>query len=271
MQGVKNGTTIPPSRACGASSMKMVPHTLFEANRLLYRQIPKVKQTWCRPLHIGSTDTGSSMQPLKKAGLFSISLALLAFLSNSEVLCQERQRKLMLFRESSDTQSATQTRPTVTTDVATGVGTVLEGMTTRSGIFDNFYIDGVRRLQIEANPTRNPNDFDERVLSRAGQRVFTVQATDMINSTLNNSELRETYRQVVKTLQKARDTVKFSVRSDQDGYHFTQKPKGAKLVEFHLEPNDQTVVAPHLTLIDTGRLRYDPSRKAVLFEIRRDW
>jgi hypothetical protein len=211
------------------------------------------------------------MQPLRKAVLLFISLALLTFLGGSEGLCQVRQRKLLLFRDSPDSQSSNQARPGVTTDVATGVGTVLDGMSTRSGIFDNFYIDGVRRLQLEANPTRNANDVDERVLSRAGQRVFTVQATDMINSTLNNSELRQTYRQVVKSLQRARDTVKFSVRSDHDGYHFTQKQKGSKLVEFHLEPNDQTLVAPHLTIINAGRLRYDPSRKAVLFEVRRDW
>jgi hypothetical protein len=211
------------------------------------------------------------MQPLRKAVLFFISPVLLTFLSDSDALCQEKQRKLLLFRDSFDSQSSTQTRPAVTTDVASGVGTVLDGMSSRSGIFDNYYIDGVRRLQIEANPTRNANDIDERVLSRAGQRVFTVQMTDTINSTLNNSELRESYRRVVKSLQRARDTVKFSVRSDHDGYHFTQKQKGSKLVEFHLEPNDQTVVAPHVTLVDIGRLRYDPSRKAVLFEVRQDW
>ncbi len=249
----------------------MAPQSLLGVNRSIEQKSPKEKKEWCRLLTIGSTDTGSSMQPLRKVVLFFISLALLTFLGDSEGLCQARQRKLLLFRDSSDTQSSSQTRPSVTTDVATGVGTVLEGMSTRSGIFDNFYIDGVRRLQLEANPTRNANDVDERVLSRAGQRVFTVQATDMINSTLNNSELRETYRQVVKSLQRARDTVKFSVRSDHEGYHFTQKQKGAKLVEFHLEPNDQTLVAPHLTVIDAGRVRYDPSRKAVLFEIRRDW
>jgi hypothetical protein len=101
--------------------------------------------------------------------------------------------------------------------------------------------------------------------------VFTVQTTDAINATLNDSELRETYRQVVKTLQRARDAVKFSIRSDESGYHVTRRQKGAKLVEFHLEPNDQTLVAPHLTIVDTGRLRYDPSRSAVLFEVRGEW
>jgi hypothetical protein len=211
------------------------------------------------------------MQPLRKAVLFFISLLLLIILSNTEALCQEKQRKLLLFRYSFGSQSSGQLRPGATTDVSTGVGTVLEERSGRSGIFDNYYIDGVRRLQIEANPTRNINDVDDDVLSRAAQRVLTVQTTDAINSTLNNSELRDTYRQLVRSLQKARDTVKFSVRSDHAGYHFTQKQQGKKLLEFHLEPNDRTGVAPHVTIADTGRLRYDPSRSAVLFEVRRDW
>jgi hypothetical protein len=222
-------------------------------------------------LSLGSKDTGSPMQPLKKAVLFFISLSSLTFLGATDASCQERQRKLLLFRDSFSSQTSSDMRPGGTTDVSTGVGTVLDSKGGRSGLFDNYYIDGVRRLQIDANPTRNVNDVDDTVLSRAAQRVLTVQTTDAINSTLNNSELRETYRQVVRTLQKARDTVKFSIRSDHSGYHLTQKQKGAKLIEFHLEPNDRTVVAPHITIAETGRLRYDPSRSAVLFEVRRDW
>lgn len=208
--------------------------------------------------------------PTKVVTVF-ISLVSLTILSGSAGLCQEKQRKLLLFRDAGGSPGSSSMSPGVTTDVASGVGTVLEAHNGRSGIFDNFYVDGVRRLQLESNPTRNPNDVDDTVLSRAAQRVITVQTTDAINSTLNNSELRETYRQVVKTLQRARDAVKFSIRSDADGYHLTQKQKGAKLVEFHLEPNDQTLVAPHLTIVDTGRLRYDPSRSAVLFEVRGEW
>jgi len=206
-----------------------------------------------------------------KLALSLLTLVVFAFSSSSDGLCQEQRRKLLLFSGSFPSPYSPGSRPGVASDFSTGVGTVLDTRMRRSGIFDNFYIDGVRRLQLESNPTRNPNDIDEQVLSRAAQRVLTVQSTDAITATLNNSELRDTYRRIAKGIQRARDVVKVSIRSDHNGLQFTQKQKGAKLIEFHLEPNDRTFLAPHLTIVDAGRIRYDPSRSAVMFEVRRDW
>jgi hypothetical protein len=157
-------------------------------------------------------------------------------------------------------------------DVAGGVGGLLRSDSGgRNPLFDEYYMDGVTKLQFEASPDQNPNDFDERKSSRAAQRALTVKLGQTVTDTLNHSDLREAYRRALKGFQDVRDSVRFSVQKNDEGYSVSRTPKGAKLLEFDVEPSDKTGLAPHVNVMDTGRVRYDTSISAVMFEFRQDW
>lgn len=138
--------------------------------------------------------------------------------------------------------------------------------TPRTDIYDPLVLHSTRRLEERIMPRGDINNFDDSLANRAAQKVFVVQGTREMLSTLQRSEFRELYYGGRDLFNAFRNTFRYSLQSDGGGYSVSRESSGEKLIEFNVELDMKQGFDPQLRFGEGFRVRYDYIRGQPLLE-----
>jgi hypothetical protein len=140
-------------------------------------------------------------------------------------------------------------------------------------VFDGYFMDNLRRLAVEANPTDSVHDFDEDRASHVAKRALAARLTDSVQRTALQSEFKDEYRSIIRGFASIKRALAYGVHRDAQGVTFgrSSKRKGKKILELQVEPSARTLFSPQLKVGEMSRLRYDTDNQGFIFEIRHNW
>jgi hypothetical protein len=139
--------------------------------------------------------------------------------------------------------------------------------------FDGYFMDNLRRMAVEANPTDSIHDFDEERASNVAKRALAARLTDSVQRTALQSDFRDEYRSIIRGFAAVKRALAFGVHRDGQGLSVgrSSKRRGKKIVELQVEPSARTIFSPQLKIGELSRVRYDTENQGFMFEIRHNW
>ncbi|MBN8548172.1 MAG: hypothetical protein J0M12_02530 [Deltaproteobacteria bacterium] len=138
--------------------------------------------------------------------------------------------------------------------------------TASTELYDPFTINNLKRMQAEAQPDWDPAGIDPDRTRTVAERAFSIQAGRSMINTLKNSDVRQTYYDVVGTFSSVQEAFRFSVRNDGSSLSVGKKGTGQKLIEFNVEFNLRQGLDPQLRIGRSGKLHYDTNLNAPMLE-----
>lgn len=138
--------------------------------------------------------------------------------------------------------------------------------TASTDLYDPLTIQTLKRLKEDARPAWDGDDEDVDKTRRVVERALAIQSGRNISSTLEQSELRSTYRAIKQGLKNFQNNFRYSLQTTGKSMEVSKEKKGKKLLELNVELNLKQGLDPQLKMGEHLRFRYDYTSQRPLLE-----